>query len=171
MVDSSLLKNSSGAWLLKPLFFEMCDSDKSRVLYTLKPEDHKGYPSVRRLYMEMGDETEFKFAEAYFGGWPHWQRLIGATWFNDYMDDLRHELETKQLSDLRDVMKIKAKAGDIQAAKFLLDEFKRGKKREVGRPTKEAIKREAEMMFKSNEEISEDLARITMELENESIRA
>lgn len=166
MVDVSLLKNTSGTWLINPLFYEMSDADKSRVLYTLKPEDHKGFPSIRRLYIEMGDETEYRFASEYFGGWPHWQKLLNSPWFSDFIQDLRAELAQKQLSDRLEVLKKKSAAGDVNATRFLLNEEYKKKKSQVGRPTKEAIKREADLLFMSSEEISDDLARITAQLES-----
>ena len=92
-------KNASGSWYLKAIFYEMTDSDKSTVLYSLKTEDHKVgnkvYPSLRRLYLEMNDESEYQFAETYFGGWPHWKRLLSCSWFQDYISDIREELAVR----------------------------------------------------------------------------
>src|SRR5690606_30115707 len=94
--EGEVFKNATGAWLLKALFYETAtDPDKTHVLYSFKPEDHEVngvvYPSLRRLYLEMEDDTEYYFAQAYFGGWPHWKRLLSCSWFVDYITEIREE--------------------------------------------------------------------------------
>ncbi len=158
-----IFKNASGAWLSKQLFFETAE-DKSRVLYTLKPEDHRVgksvYPSLRRLYMEMGDESEYHFAEAYFGGYPHWKRLLQSSWFLDYLTEMREELHARNAAIALEQIKKSASGGSFQASKYLLEQgwLPKG---DVGRPSKERIKQEAQDLFRSSEDISSDLDRIS----------
>lgn len=160
-------KSSTNQWLLKPIFFETSDSDKSKVLYTLKPEDHtfKGvtYPSLRRLYLESDDETEYLFAEQHLGGWTHWKRLSECTWFSPYLAELREELAVRSAARRLHHIRLKAASGDISANKYLL-EGKWKSDNPVGRPTKEAIKREANRLFQNDFDLQDDLTRIQMEL-------
>lgn len=166
---SDKFKNASGAWLLKALFFEVTtDFDREKCLYSFKPEDHtykgKTYPSIRRLYLEMADETEYYFAEKYFGGWPHWKKLCACRWFEDYMSEIREELSVKQMADARarikEVAADKKDRGSLQANRLLLDEAKKSQN-PVGRPSKESIRRKAEELFQDQSEFQEDLDRIT----------
>lgn len=79
--------------LFKPLLLEFTrDDDKSRVLYTLQPEDNE-YPSLRRLYLEERDLSEYTFAMKYFYNYTHWERLCNMEWFKPYVESWRRELE------------------------------------------------------------------------------
>lgn len=171
-MDTAKFKNPSGAFYLKQIFFETAtDSDRPHVLYTLKDEDHtfKGvtYPSLRRLYLEEGDETEYLVATKYFGGWPHWRRLLSCTWFVDYLSEYREELSIRQAFENVRALREKAKTGDYQSNKFLLEGSWKGREK-VGRPSKAKIKEEANKLFKNSEEITDDLDRITRELDSVS---
>jgi hypothetical protein len=159
-------KGLSGAWLTKQLFYETSGADKSNCLYTLKDSDHKGYPSVRRLYIEMEDETEYLFAEKYFGGWPHWKRLLGCSWFMEYLEEIREELSAKLAA--RNLQKIREKAseGDLRANQYLIEKkWDPQAKDKVGRPSKEKIKEEAKKLSRIQDEYNEDYSRLMEEID------
>lgn len=166
MTKTPVFKTSGGVYYLKQLFYELAtDTDRPFVLYTLKDSDWKGYPSLRRLYLEMADESEYNFATAYFDGWPHYQRLLATSWFNDYMSGYREELRLKTLATALFHIKDKAKTGDFQANKYILsEEWKGAKKSNVGRPTKARIKEEADKMFQDKNDIQDDLDRLRGDL-------
>lgn len=164
--DVKIFKSENNQWLTKQLFFETSDAnDRSRALYTLKTEDHKVrgklYPSIRRLYMEMGDESEFLFAETYFGGWPHWKKLCSSPWFLDHLTELREELAARNAAIQLSEIKKSASSGNFAASKYLLEQGWIPKDKKVGRPTKEKIQREAEKLSADHYDISEDLDRIS----------
>lgn len=153
-------KNANGVLLLKQLFFETADTERSRVLYTLKNEDHEGYPSLRRLYLEQDDETEFFFAEAYFDGWHHWKKLLQCSWFLAQLEPIREELATRNAArNLREIRKA-AESGNVSASRYLLEGGWKPKG-SAGRPTKQKIKQEAEKLFLDSQDIKEDLDRLT----------
>lgn len=158
--ETPAFKNSTGSYLTKQLFFETAFTERDRVLYTLKDEDHQGYPSIRRLYLEMSDETEYKFASTYFGGWPHWKRLLGCSWFMDYLSEWREELRVKEAGESLARLKLAAKGGRLDLDKYLLDRGLSDKKSPVGRPTKERIKSEAQKIVLDQRDISDDFSRI-----------
>src|SRR5690606_6577654 len=170
--EGAVFKNATGAWLLRALFYETAtDPDKTHVLYSFKPEDHEVngvvYPSLRRLYLEMEDDTEYYFAQAYFGGWPQWKRLLSCSWFVDYITEIREELAAKQEADskrrIRQIAKDMKDRGSLQANKLLLEDIKKSKN-PPGRPSKEAIRRKAEELFQDQSELQEDLERITAQI-------
>ena len=72
-MNKKLLTDGSGKPLTQGLFLEIGYSDSA--LYTLKDNDHeyndKALPSIKRLYLEMEDVTEYEFANKYFLGWSH----------------------------------------------------------------------------------------------------
>ncbi|MGD9682593.1 MAG: hypothetical protein AB7L70_19155 [Pyrinomonadaceae bacterium] len=152
-------KGASGAYLTKQLFLEL-SSEPSKVLYTLKDEDHRGYPSLRRLYLEMGDETEYEFSKAYFGGWPHWKRLTSAPWFLDFVTQYREELAIRNAAESLLRLRAKAKSGDVATDKYLLEQRWVPSSQKAGRPSKERIKEEAARMAAADKTVSSDLERL-----------
>lgn len=151
--------------LLKALFYEYNFQDKSTVLYSLKDEDHKGYPSLSRLYLEMMDPTEYNFAIQYFESWDHWEALCQCAWFKPYIAKWRRELEVKIKSVALAQIKKEAAGGKsaFTAAKYLLErgwEPKEGQGRTKGRPSKDDIKKAADELVQAHSEIDKDFARI-----------
>lgn len=139
--SSKQFTNANGRNYLQGLFYETTLADKATVLYTLKEVDHEGYPSLRRLYLETADPTEYQFAVQHLNGWSHWQELVAAKWFKPYLDEWRAELQDKLRSEI--ISRIEAIARDLdnkgalQANKTLLESILspvEAKKR--GRPSK-----------------------------------
>lgn len=164
--DTRIFKSENGQWLIKQIFWETADpADRSRVLYSLKTEDHKVgkkiYPSLRRLYMEMGDESEFLFADTFFGGWPHWKRLTSSPWFLDHLSELREELAARNAAIALSEIRKAASSGNFNASKYLLEQGWIPKDKKVGRPTKERIRHEAEKISADHLDITDDLERIS----------
>ena len=67
MIDKSRLVDGQGKPLTQSLFLEIGYTDFS--VYTLKDQDYeyndKVYPSLKRLYLEMEDPTEYEFARMF----------------------------------------------------------------------------------------------------------
>jgi len=161
-------KTDQGIFYTKGLFFETTLADKSTVLYTLKNEDHEGYPSLYRLYMEQADLTEWEFANKHLGGWDHWQKICECNWFKEYIQRWREELELSiRAAALR---RIQAEARSSSrnaytANKFLVDagwKPKEEKKDSVGRPSKEAIRKKAIELVQDEELLQEDFKRLNL---------
>lgn len=140
-LDKGIFRNSMNTRYLKELFFETTGVSKENVVYTLKDVDHKGYPSLYRLYMDMGDITEYLFATKYFDGFDHWERLSKTSWLQPYITRWRKELALKIEAELvQNFRKIASSDGReaFQANKYLLDRITRAKERpKRGRPTKD----------------------------------
>ncbi len=165
MYKGNKFKNIMGAHLLKALFFEMSvDFERPDVLYTLKLEDHEGFPSIHRLYVELEDTSEYVFANKYFDNYAHWKKLCACNWFKPYLEDMREELDLKLKQ--RALERLKAIADDpthkshYLANKLIHEEGLQIKKDNRGRPSKKSITEEANKLFKTSEEVDEDYDRI-----------
>lgn len=160
----SKFTNDSGARFTKSIFYEMVMADKSTCVYTLKNEDHKGFPSLYRLYMEEEDPKEYRFANKYLQDWEHWQMLCELSWFKPLVTRWREELQLKLESEALYHIISESRAGrkeSFAANKYLLEKGWGIKPKDsVGRPSKEHIKREAERMFTDNSRVLEDLNRL-----------
>jgi hypothetical protein len=154
------LVDSMGKPLTQSLFLEIGYTEQA--VYTLKDQDHvldgKHYPSLKRLYLETEDPTEYEFATTYLLGWRHWLRLCENKAIRRHIDEWRDELEIKLRSKgVREVMK-SAAAGNYQAAKFLAD---RGwDTRGAGRPSKAEVEHEKKVQAAISEEFSADIIRL-----------
>lgn len=161
-----IFKNSNQVYLGRELFFETSAMEqKPYVLYTLKSDDYQpeGYdqklPSLRRLYLEEDDLTEFFVAEKYFDGQPHWKRLTSQEWFMKELAPLRDELQTKHQAQYLRSLRDDALKGDKVTARYLLDRVEKSDQK-AGRPTKAKIKQEAEKIVRESVDIKDDFLRL-----------
>lgn len=158
--NRELFLDSEGRPKTQALFYEIrYDSD---ALYSLKEYDlvvgDKTFPSAKRLYMEVGDPTEYAFASQYFLGWKHWKRICENQAILKHVTQWREELEMKLRSEaVFQAMKM-ARNGSYQAAKFMID---RGYvKRGAGRPSTEEVEREKKFQANIENEYSADVIRL-----------
>lgn len=143
------------------LFLELHYDENA--IYSLK-ENHwnhetRGFfPSIKRLYVEMEDPTEYEFANKYFLGWKHWQQICGSKIMMRYIEDWRAELEVKlRCQGVKNMLET-AKGGNYQASKWLVD---RGwATRQAGRPSKAEIEGEKAFQARVADEYAEDFKRL-----------
>lgn len=158
----------TGNWYTQGLFYELCYTNPSNAVYTLKDHDIevtidgevRTLPSIKRLYVECGDVTEYNFATKHLGGWQHWKRLNEKTKIlHPYIEEWREELEVKLRSEGTLQMLDHARSGSsFQATKWLAEKGWEEKKR--GAPSKEDKQRELKIQTKISDEVDTDLARI-----------
>lgn len=170
-LQTSKFKNSNGVYFGRELFYETAaNTEKLYVLYTLKAEDYKpeGYsdplPSLRRLYLEEDDPTEFFIADKYFDGQPHWKRLCSQEWFLSVLSPLRDELSVKHQAQYLRSLRDDALKGDKVTARYLLDRVEKSDSK-AGRPTKAKIKQEAEKLVKESGDVKDDFLRLREHLQ------
>lgn len=153
--------------LTKGLFFETTLADKSSVVYTLKDWDHTAngvtYPSLYRLYMDLADPTEYRFATTYLDCWDQWESLCACTWFKDIVARWRHHLDLKIRSHslARIMAAAKTPSRDsFMANRYLLEKAWEPKDSKRGRPSKEEIKREATEIVRIEGRLADDFKRL-----------
>lgn len=161
-IDKKRLKDSMGRPMTQSLFLEI-GYHTDRAVYTLKDEDHEfegnTYLSLKRLFLEMEDPTEYEFANTYLLGWQHWQRLNANKALSKHFEEWREELELQlRAQGIRAIIDQSADEKGFQAAKWLAD---RGwDKKAAGRPSKHDKKREERMEARLNEEFTGDVVRL-----------
>lgn len=149
-----------GRYKTQSLFLEFgYDAD---ALFTLKDQDHiyegKLYVSMKRLYLEMEDPTEYQFANTVLVNWKHWQKMTANKMIRQHVDEWRSELEYKLRAQGVQAMIQQGRTGSYQAAKWLAD---RGwDVRPAGRPSKEEIQREKEFQSRVTDEYGADVIRL-----------
>jgi len=157
----SEFKDSMNRYKTQSLFREFYIQDIKPV-YCLLEEDSKGeLPSLKKLYMDVGDPTEYEFAMQAFGSWKHWLKIKSAKAIQPWIEDWPTELEVKLRSEgIRKVIQESSSGkSTFNAAKYLANgEWNRASKR--GRPTKEEVERERKIAAKLDAEFSEDAQRI-----------
>ena len=160
-IDKSLLIDDRGRPLSQSLFLEVGYTEFA--VYTTKEDDYKYkgkvYPSLKRLYLEHEDPTEYSFAAKYLLGWQQWKKICGNKQLLVHIDEWREELELKIRSQaVRDVIDMSAESGSFQAAKWLAD--KGYDKRPAGRPSKKEALKESRIKEKLNSEFEQDNVRL-----------
>lgn len=92
------LKDSQGKFRTNSLFLEP-NYGIATAVFTLKEEDHelsgKTFLSLKKIYLEIGDPTEYTFAREVFGSWDHWQRIRNNQVLAPYITAWAEELEIK----------------------------------------------------------------------------
>ncbi len=157
----SEFKDAMNRYKTQSLFREFYIADIEPV-YCLSEEDPKGkLPSLKKLYMEIADPTEYEFAMQAFGSWKHWLKIKSAKVIQPWIEDWPMELEVKIRSEgIRKVIQESSSGkSTFNAAKYLANgEWNKASKR--GRPSKEEIERERKIAAKLDAEFSEDAQRI-----------
>ena len=157
--------DAKGSPLTQGLFLETSYNKTENVIYTLKPRDHKYkgkiLPSIKRLFLEFEDPTEYYFAYEYFLDWDHWQRIKANKEIAKHMKGWKDELEVRMAAaGVRSMidLALDGEKPNYQAAKFLAE--RSWDKRPAGRPTKAEVEREAKIAAKISDEFSADIARM-----------
>jgi hypothetical protein len=162
-------KDSRGKFRTQSLFREM-EIPGYPAYYTLAADDIPPYLSLKRLYLDMQDPTEYLFAESYLGGWIHFQSMYkNCKWFRDEVDEWREELKVRMTSDaIRHMIELVAnpKARDsvrLAAAKYLAEQgwktdVKSAPKR--GRPSNAEVQGELQRAARQRAILEDDAERI-----------
>lgn len=138
--------------------------DRERAIYSIKDEDHEDehgfYPSLKRLYLEIGDPTEYEFASQYLLGISHWLQLANNKRMKPLVEEWRFELEYKLRSAAAYQIIKQSEKGAWQASKWLAD---RGwTERPAGRPSNEDVEREKKIMTRMHDEFEADAERLRL---------
>lgn len=139
-------------------------NDKSDIPYTLKDHDEEDFISLKRLYLEEEDPTEFVFANKYLFNYKHWQYLCEAEWFKPVVARWRNELElqikAKALQRIIAIAEDSEHKSSYEATKLLLNAGWKQKDGRSGRKSKEEIKQQAQELHQLESDAKADLERI-----------
>lgn len=163
-IDKSRLLDTMGRPLTQGLFLEL-NYDTDYAVFTFNDNDkiYKGikYPSLKKLFLDCEDPTEYEFATKYLLGWKHWIRMNENKMLKEHFDEWREEFEIKTRSEaIRSIVDMTAEGTNFQAAKWLAD--KGWDKRPAGRPSKAEIDRQKRIDNKIENEFAEDISRMNV---------
>lgn len=167
-LDKSKMLTSTNVMKTQALFLETSYADQSSVYYVLSPFDNpeKGYPSIYRLYIEMGDLEEYEFANTYFLGMDHWRKICESPFFKPHLEKMRGDLEKKLKSEA--MRKIIAETSNpdsknyFQSLKWLAEKGYK-EKAQKGRPSKAQVDRAAREEADSRLELRDIVERLQIE--------
>lgn len=164
MFEREVLTDHIGAYRTQSLFLETNNSTLKPIM-TLKEVDweYKGEVllSLKKIYLEIADPTEYEVAIEVFGSWKCWQRLLGNKEIYGHIKEWRDELEVKLRSaGVKAMINTAVNEGSkgTTAAKYIAE--KGWDKRKAGAPTKEEVTRERKIAAGISDEISDDMARL-----------
>jgi hypothetical protein len=167
---STTFTNGNNQYIYRSLFWEHKADKDIEPIYTLKDKDlvinGKTYYSLKRLYLEIADLTEYEFATKYLENWDHWEKLSSRAWFKPYIQAWRTELEIKLKSEsLKRLLKEATEGGKNQynANKFFVEKGwidKTVEETRRGRPSKQEIARKAAEEVFSNTQINDAMKRL-----------
>lgn len=131
-------------------YFTLADNDRTlnptSMFYSIIP--NHTLPSLRKIYLQYSDPSEYAFAFGTFKNDKQWKVLLKCKWFHPYIDEWRDSLDAKIRSESVAQMRRTADSGGpgaIQAAKWLAEGGYREKQLK-GRPSaldkKDALQRE-----------------------------
>lgn len=136
-------------------------------VYSLKEIDYeykgKLYPSLKRLYLQMSDPTEYQFAMSYFASWDQWQRICANKQITPHVEAWRFEMEVKMRSEGIAAVRKHSKSHNPnawQAAKWLAD--KGWDVRGPGRPTKDEVEHNKKVQSHILNEFEQDAERLVL---------
>jgi hypothetical protein len=159
-------KGNNGHFLTESLFWETNKNrDNIAPVFTLKSVEHKGLPSLKQLYLQHMDPTEYTFAMNVFGSWQHWEQLKSLSWFAPYAEEWRKELmvllRSRAAQAALDVLSSPdaPAATKMQAARYVADSGWE-EKHTKGRPTKREVAKAARDIAESDKHIEDDFKRI-----------
>ena len=148
------------------LFYENNYDVTPFTVFTINENDkevkgHKFY-SLRKLYMEMEDPTEYEFAQAVFGSWDWWNLVKKSYKFKHEFEKWPVELELKLKAKAFAKIKKAANNGDFRASAFLVTKGynKEETGAQKGRPSKAQVKAEAKRLAEMETEFKSDAERL-----------
>lgn len=98
--DNNPFKDSRNREVTKSLFVEYNNKNNDITpLYTLKETDlyweGELKPSLKQLFLDAEDLTEYEFAKAHFNSYRQWRRISNLPEIKPHVDEWREELELR----------------------------------------------------------------------------
>jgi hypothetical protein len=153
-------KDKMGRYITQGLFIDY-KYDETYAVYTLESRDkeYRGnlYPSLRRLYLELEDPTEYLFANKYLDGWDHWLQMKANKALYAEIERWQEELEVRiRAKGVASLLKM-SEGANFNAAKWVADGQWQQKR---GRPSNEEKAHERKIRERAMAEADEEAARV-----------
>lgn len=175
-IERSKLFGSNNKLRTQTLFWEHKYSDPDgNVVFTTSNDDltkgSKTYISLKKIFLEVGDPTEYEFALKVFGEWDIWDRIKKSRLVAGELKKWHIELRIKQRSE--QLLKISEIALDnkasasarYQASKFLYEEANiTTEPSKRGRPSKEEVEGELKAQARISEQVRRDMKRLGLKV-------
>jgi hypothetical protein len=163
----SFYKDSKGSWRTQSLFVEF-ERPPHGALWTIGEEDYtdkdnRFFPSLRKIYLNYSHVPgyEHSFITEVIGSYPLWVRLSGSSFIAKHIQEWREELEVKIKSRAIQALITQSRTDKgTAAAKYLADMGWKGSSR--GRPSKKEKQVYLEDSKRHNQEVKDDLKRISL---------
>ena len=145
----SKFKDNQGRYKTYSLFYETKAHSTTRdvAVFSLMDDDREIdgvlYPSLKKMYLEAEDITEYLFVTEHMGtSWEHWQRLCRNKLIFRYIKPWAEELEIKlRAKGIKSAVDL-AGNGNYSASKFLADRGWLDKDEKKKDATKDKVKEE-----------------------------
>lgn len=158
-IDRDVMRTDSGSFRTQSLFLDLNYSDIAIFTFADEHREYEGRPiySLKKLFLDMEDPTEYLFANKYLLGWKHWKRFEKNKDIKRHIDEWRYELELKLTAQgIQHLLDIASDdKSSYQAAKWLADKGWSDSKR--GRPSKDEVNAKIEEAVKEKEEDAPDI--------------
>ncbi len=156
-------RNDNNNLYARELFVEY-NTKPEVCLYTLRDHDYRGFPSLKRLYLETRDATEYLFANQYLEGWAHWEALAKTAWLSPYVTVWRQELALLLEAEAIARMHVTATGTSKEAfaaQKYLADYYaKKTSGHSRGRPSKAEVEKAAKAIAQETSTLEEEATRV-----------
>ena len=172
------LRDTVGRYRTKTLFYEHCtievfgDGTPCTPLFTIEDYTCHGLPSFKRLYIEIGDITEYDLAMSLFGSVEHWEVLKKCEWFIPLHRACKRELMLKLESEAfkkitNEGLGAKESGTRLSAFRAILKEVQdldeekhKLSKTARGRPTHEEVTANVKKLSEEEKRVLKDYERI-----------
>lgn len=161
-------RNERGMYRTASLFVETNQNKKNnQALYTLKPYDMPGLPSLYLKFMEA--PTEYIFVMECFKSMGQWRKIKKLKWFQEGLINLgfagfkiwEEDKRAKEEADIILNAKAAAEEGNVPAMKMLYDRIN-PKDSKRGRPSKDEIDKK----IAHNNRVAENLKEVRTSILN-----
>jgi hypothetical protein len=159
----------------KGLFYELTlpeDRKEMGTSWTLKEHDlqadGKVYKSMKKLFIEMEDVTEYDFAMTALGSYKHWERVTESPILKPHIEQWRKELNLKlKAKAMKSIIKSATvdEKLSFQAMKYLADNEYIDKSNKRGRPSKEELNAELRREAEISKSFKDDAERIGLKIQ------
>lgn len=135
------------------------DTKDFEASYTLQDREHKGYPSMYKIYMDCC--TDYETGIRLLGSFRHWQKLSNSTWFRKKcLDVWEAERHLKEEAIAKATILEAAANGNVSAARAILDsKLRKG----AGRPSKDEVTGHLNNAVASHNHLSSIVSRMKKE--------